>query len=32
MVDGVMTHNTVNLNEPSALTYAWMGAFVGALI
>lgn len=32
MVDGVMTHNTINLNGPSALTYAWMGAFVGALI
>jgi len=32
MVDGVMTHSTVNPNAPSALTYAWMGAFVGALI
>ncbi len=32
MVDGVMTHNTINPNGPSALTYAWMGAFVGALI
>ncbi len=32
MVDGVMTHNAVNPNGPSALTYAWMGAFVGALI
>jgi NNP family nitrate/nitrite transporter-like MFS transporter len=32
MVDGVMTHDTVNPNGPSALTYAWMGAFVGALI
>jgi len=32
MVDGIMTHNTVNPNSPSALTYAWMGAFVGALI
>ena len=32
LVDGVMTHSTVNLNGPSALTYAWMGAFVGALI
>jgi len=31
MVDGIMTHNTVNPNSPSALTYAWMGAFVGAL-
>lgn len=32
MVDGVMKHNAVNPNGPSALTYAWMGAFVGALI
>jgi len=32
IVDGVMTHNTVNPNAPSALTYAWIGAFVGALI
>ena len=32
LVDGIMTHNTVNPNGPSALTYAWMGAFVGALI
>lgn len=32
LVDGVMTHSTVNPNGPSALTYAWMGAFVGALI
>jgi NNP family nitrate/nitrite transporter-like MFS transporter len=32
MVDGVMTHSTPNLNGPSALTYAWMGAFIGALI
>jgi len=32
LVDGVMTHSTVNVNGPSALTYAWMGAFVGALI
>ncbi len=32
LVDGVMTHSTVNANSPSALTYAWMGAFVGALI
>ena len=32
MVDGVMTHSTVNPNGPSALTYAWMGAFIGALI
>lgn len=32
MVDGVMTHDTVNANGPSALMYAWMGAFIGALI
>lgn len=30
--DGVMTHDTVNPNGPSALMYAWMGAFIGALI
>ncbi len=29
---GVMTHTTVNPNGPSALTYAWMGPFIGALI
>jgi len=32
MVDGVMTHNTTNPNGPSALMYAWMGPFIGALI
>ena len=32
MVDGVMTHDTINANGPSALMYAWMGAFIGALI
>ncbi len=32
MVDGVMTHDTVNANGPSALMYAWMGPFIGALI
>ncbi|MCV6610158.1 MAG: antiporter [Amphritea sp.] len=32
MVDGVMTHNTVNASGPSALMYAWMGPFIGALI
>lgn len=32
MVDGVMTHDTVNPNGPSALMFAWMGPFVGALI
>lgn len=31
-VDGVMTHDTVNANGPSALMYAWMGPFIGALI
>ena len=30
--DGVMTHNVVNPNGPSALMYAWMGPFIGALI
>lgn len=32
LVDGVMTHKTINPNGPSALTYAWMGPFIGALI
>ena len=31
-VEGVMTHDTVNPNGPSALVYAWMGPFIGALI
>ena len=31
-VDGVLTHGTVNPNGPSALMYAWMGPFIGALI
>jgi NNP family nitrate/nitrite transporter-like MFS transporter len=31
-VDGIMTHDLVNPNGPSALMYAWMGAFIGALI
>lgn len=30
--DGVLTHDTINPNGPSALMYAWMGAFIGALI
>ncbi len=30
--DGVISHNTLNPNGPSALTYAWMGPFIGALI
>src|SRR3989338_6788345 len=32
LVDGVLAHNTVNPGAPSALMYAWIGAFVGALI
>jgi len=32
LVDGIMTHNTINPNGPSALMYAWMGPFIGALI
>jgi MFS transporter, NNP family, nitrate/nitrite transporter len=32
LVNGVWTNNTINPLAPSALTYAWMGAFVGALI
>jgi len=32
MVDGVLTHDTVNPNGPSALMFAWMGPFIGALI
>jgi NNP family nitrate/nitrite transporter-like MFS transporter len=32
LVDGVMTHGTANPNGPSALMYAWMGPFIGALI
>ncbi len=30
--DGVISHDIVNPNGPSALTYAWMGSFIGALI
>ncbi len=29
---GVLTHDTVNPNVPSALMFAWMGPFIGALI
>ena len=29
---GVWTHNLANPNGPSALMYAWMGPFIGALI
>jgi NNP family nitrate/nitrite transporter-like MFS transporter len=32
MVDGVLTHNVANADGPSALMYAWMGPFIGALI
>ncbi len=32
MVDGKMTHDLINENGPSALMYAWMGPFIGALI
>ncbi len=32
MVDGVMTHDVANANGPSALMFAWMGPFIGALI
>ncbi len=31
-VDGVLTHETVNPDAPSALTFAWMGPFIGAFI
>ncbi len=31
-VDGIMTHDLANPNGPSALMYAWMGPFIGALI
>jgi len=31
-VGGVMSHDTLNPNGPSALMYAWMGPFIGALI
>ena len=30
--DGVWMHDVVNPNGPSALTFAWMGAFIGAFI
>ena len=32
LVDGVMTHDTVNPDGPSALMFAWMGPFIGALV
>ncbi len=31
-VDGVLMHNVANPNGPSALMFAWMGPFIGALI
>ncbi|MDP2751744.1 MAG: antiporter [Rhodocyclaceae bacterium] len=31
-VTGLLTHTLKNPNAPSALTYAWIGPFVGALI
>jgi len=30
--DGIWAHDIVNPNGPSALTYAWMAPFIGALI
>jgi len=30
--DGVLTHDIINPNGPSALMFAWMGPFIGALI
>jgi NNP family nitrate/nitrite transporter-like MFS transporter len=30
--DGVLMHDAINPNGPSALMYAWMGPFIGALI
>ncbi|ABV36562.1 nitrate/nitrite transporter [Shewanella sediminis HAW-EB3] len=32
LVDGVMNHDMANPDGPSALMYAWMGPFIGALI
>ena len=31
-VDGVLTHDIANPDGPSALTFAWMGPFIGAFI
>ena len=31
-IDGIMSHDLTNPNGPSALMYAWMGPFIGALI
>lgn len=30
--DGVLTHTVESANAPSALTYAWIGPFIGAII
>ncbi|MBL1434930.1 MAG: antiporter [Rhodobacteraceae bacterium] len=32
MIDGVMNHDVLNPAGPSALMWAWMGPFIGALI
>ncbi len=32
VVDGVMTHDILNPDGPSALAFAWMGPFIGAFI
>ncbi len=32
MVDGVMSHEMANPNAPNVFMFAWIGAFVGALI
>ena len=32
LVDGVMNHDTINPDGPSALMFAWVGPFIGALI
>lgn len=32
LVDGAMTHTTINPAAPSALMFAWIGPFIGALI
>jgi NNP family nitrate/nitrite transporter-like MFS transporter len=31
-VDGILTHDIANPDGPSALTFAWMGPFIGAFI
>ncbi len=31
-VGGIISHDTINPNGPSALMYAWMGPFIGAFI